>query len=344
MRSGTEPAIRKAKRARISPWEPEFSRWSTATTLCARDRPYRGAMTRDVALDYIQSLADKSYDPAVVDVLVEHIDEFEARISEEESNNPVLPTAVTFSQKQEPPLEKQDISKSVFDDIALAHREIQAVYEVSDSVGKTLNVSDTLALLVGKIGNLVPFDACAVFLANPHTNQLLPYHTSGEQAEALDKLRITVAEGVTGWVAANNQNAGQCFAGSRLRQPTGAPRRLSQLRIASPGSGRPLAGRDHGLCETRVYIPGQPSPPAGYAVPPGCGGRQQRHCLRRDPGRCLHGCVDGPAQSPLLPGLWRPGAETGQEDELSGDASHDGPECLQGGQQTNGDTGSATGS
>ncbi len=169
------------------------------------DRPYRGAMTRDVALDYIQSLADKSYDPAVVDVLVEHIDEFEARISEEESNNPVLPTAVTFSQKQEPPLEKQDISKSVFDDIALAHREIQAVYEVSDSVGKTLNVSDTLALLVGKIGNLVPFDACAVFLANPHTNQLLPYHTSGEQAEALDKLRITVAEGVTGWVAANNQ-------------------------------------------------------------------------------------------------------------------------------------------
>ncbi len=169
------------------------------------DRPYRGAMTRDVALDYIQSLADKSYDPAVVDVLVEHIDEFEVRIAEVEANNPVLPTAVTFSQKQEPPLEKQDISKNVFDDIAQAHREIQAVYEVSDSVGKTLNVSDTLALLVGKIGNLVPFDACAVFLANPHTNQLLPYHTSGELAETLDKLRITVAEGVTGWVAANNQ-------------------------------------------------------------------------------------------------------------------------------------------
>ena len=167
------------------------------------DRPYRAAMSGDVALEYIVSLAEKSYDPVVVDVLVENIEEFESKLAESEAVSPIR-TGV-FAASPRDPAPDPDITKTVFHDIASAHREIQAVYEISESVEKTLNVSETLALVAAKISNLVPYDGCAVFLADPHTGLLLPYNTSGELTEDLDKLQITIGDGVTGWVAANNQ-------------------------------------------------------------------------------------------------------------------------------------------
>ncbi len=167
------------------------------------DRPYRAAMSKEIALEYIASLSRKAYDPDVVDVLVEHIDKFERSLAEAEAVHPVRPEAVVSSPQE--PAANAETAKTVFHDIASAHREIQAVYEISESVGKTLNVSETLALVAAKISNLVPFDGCAVFLADPHTDLLLPYNTSGDLTEELDKLRVTIGTGVTGWVAANNQ-------------------------------------------------------------------------------------------------------------------------------------------
>ena len=167
------------------------------------DRPYRGAMSREVALEYIMGLAEKSYDPTVVQALVENVEEFETKIAASEAANLDPPETVATSLQEAAP--DPDIAKTVFHDIASAHREIQAVYEISESVGKTLNVSETLALVTAKVSNLVPYDGCAVFLADPHSDQLVPYNTSGELTEELDQLRITIGDGVTGWVAANNQ-------------------------------------------------------------------------------------------------------------------------------------------
>ena len=43
------------------------------------------------------------------------------------------------------------------DDIALAHREIYALYEIAQSMGTSLGVADTMALVASKLSNLVPF-------------------------------------------------------------------------------------------------------------------------------------------------------------------------------------------
>src|SRR6185295_19402944 len=53
---------------------------------------------------------------------------------------------------------------SVFDDIALAHREIYALYQIAQTMGTSLGVSDTMALISSKLANLVPFSTCALFL------------------------------------------------------------------------------------------------------------------------------------------------------------------------------------
>ena len=224
------------------------------------DRPYRAAMSQELALEYIAGLAEKSYDPAVVHALVENIEEFETKLAETAAANPVPPVKVAVSSQE--PAPDPDIAKTVFHDIASAHREIQAVYEISESVGKTLNVSETLALVTAKVGNLVPYDGCAVFLADPHSDQLVPHSTSGELTEELDQLRIKIGDGVTGWVAANNQMLANLSPASRLRQPSRTQGVLPKLRIHSPESGRPGRWCHNRLRQVEGDLSGQPPAPA----------------------------------------------------------------------------------
>src|SRR5207249_3861540 len=61
---------------------------------------------------------------------------------------------------------------NVFQDIALAHREIYALYEIAQAMGSSLGVSDTMALISSKLSNIVPFSCCALFLYNDDTETL----------------------------------------------------------------------------------------------------------------------------------------------------------------------------
>ncbi len=60
--------------------------------------------------------------------------------------------------------ESSPVRTNVFQDIALAHREIYALYEIAQAMGSSLGVSDTMALISSKLSNIVPFSCCALFL------------------------------------------------------------------------------------------------------------------------------------------------------------------------------------
>ena len=62
--------------------------------------------------------------------------------------------------------------KNVFEDIALAHREIYALYEIAQAMGSSLGVADTMALISSKLSNIVPFSCCALFLFSEDTETL----------------------------------------------------------------------------------------------------------------------------------------------------------------------------
>ena len=53
---------------------------------------------------------------------------------------------------------------NAFENIALAHREIYALYEIAQAMGTSLGVSDTMALISSKLSKLVPWSGCALFL------------------------------------------------------------------------------------------------------------------------------------------------------------------------------------
>ena len=72
--------------------------------------------------------------------------------------------------------------KNVFEDIALAHREIYALYEIAQAMGTSLGVSDTMALIAAKLSNLVPFSCAALFLTDEESGLLRCRFATGTDA------------------------------------------------------------------------------------------------------------------------------------------------------------------
>ena len=171
------------------------------------DRPYRPKLSSKVALEHIISESGKSYDSDVVEQLAKHIDELEEAMKESEQyiTSKISPL---IEEDGEGSLETEDgtlIENTVFHEIAATHVEIQALYEISRVLGKSLKVSETLSLLAEKIQKLVPYASCAIFLMDSQTDKLVPYHVAGLHAEELEGVNLRVGDGITGWVAAHKQ-------------------------------------------------------------------------------------------------------------------------------------------
>jgi diguanylate cyclase (GGDEF)-like protein len=49
----------------------------------------------------------------------------------------------------------------------------------------------------------VPFDTCVIFIVDDHLGKALARHAVGDNAELFSRRRVTVGDGVTGWVIAN---------------------------------------------------------------------------------------------------------------------------------------------
>ena len=96
-------------------------------------------------------------------------------------------------------------NKTVFDDIALAHREIYALYEIAQAMGTSLGVADTMALISSKLSNLVPFSCCALFLHNEELETLRCRFATGIDAEVIQQISVKSGLGLTGWVARNRR-------------------------------------------------------------------------------------------------------------------------------------------
>ena len=85
--------------------------------------------------------------------------------------------------------------------IASARQEAQAMFELSQDLGNSLSLSETLSVLSMRLRRLIPYDSIAVFVNR--NGWLLPELVSGENFRVLSSLKIRVGEGLCGWVAEN---------------------------------------------------------------------------------------------------------------------------------------------
>ena len=170
------------------------------------ERPYHKAMTADSAIRLLQQEAGKGLDPQVVALFTERLPALqEEALQLDQSVRRAAPEEQTRQGQPATGLAPELSKKNVFEDIALAHREIYALYEIAQAMGTSLGVSDTMALISAKLTNLVPFACAALFLFDEETETLRCRFATGTDAELIQQVAVHSGEGLTGWVARNRR-------------------------------------------------------------------------------------------------------------------------------------------
>ncbi|HKR00414.1 MAG TPA: diguanylate cyclase [Pyrinomonadaceae bacterium] len=172
------------------------------------DRPYRRGMTREEAIALLMRGSGNHFDPNVVNLFLKNLSRFEEEIVElglepqgftdEESEAVELIEADIHQTKERP-------SVLAYDQIKNAHREVYALYEIARTFGSSLDIEDTISILVNKVGHVVPFDTCVVYLYDELKAYATASHVAGKNADVLRDRCIAPGEGVTGFTLANRR-------------------------------------------------------------------------------------------------------------------------------------------
>jgi diguanylate cyclase (GGDEF)-like protein/putative nucleotidyltransferase with HDIG domain len=171
------------------------------------DRPYHKPLPVEAAAALIQEEAGKALDPAAVETFLRILPDLRAQAEIAISDRPRIALPITPSEGA--PIAGTPraamVRQSVFEDIAVAHREIYALYELAQSMGTTLGVSETMGHISSKLSRVVPFSACSLFLYSEDDDALQCRFAAGTDSELLQQLVLKGGQGLTGWVARNRR-------------------------------------------------------------------------------------------------------------------------------------------
>jgi diguanylate cyclase (GGDEF)-like protein/putative nucleotidyltransferase with HDIG domain len=174
------------------------------------DRQYHKAMPSDVAMLVVAQESGVSFDPKVVEILQRRYRELEdlagqglkdarkvsqsARHNAGRSEQPATGFELGFNHRAS---NDPDFLSS----IASARQEAHTLFELSQEIGNSLSLDDTLSLVALRLRKLVPYDSIVTFVR--HGDFLLPEFVSGEHFKFFSSLLIPTGEGLCGWVAQN---------------------------------------------------------------------------------------------------------------------------------------------
>ncbi len=170
----------------------------------ASDRQYRRALPLDEAMAVVASESGISYDPHLVNVLQENFRKWEqlARANRPQPSRLSKDPAVANNSLPDAGLQTGTNEKhqpEFLASIAAARQEAQALYELTQNLGNSLNLHETLSVLDSRLHRLIPYDAIAVYVCKER--RLIPQYSSGENSRLFSALEIPVGQGLSGWVA-----------------------------------------------------------------------------------------------------------------------------------------------
>ncbi|HZC22216.1 MAG TPA: diguanylate cyclase [Candidatus Binatia bacterium] len=179
----------------------------------ASDRQYRRALPMREVIQKLAAESGKSFDPKVVDILQkrhEHLEHLALARSAEDPNAP-LSTAIKIERGLEPAAGfentlAQDYAgreTTFLSSIAAARQEAQALFELSQDLGASLSLGETLSVFSVKLKPMVPYDAIAIYIQRE--GELIPEYVNGDNYRLFSSLRIPVGQGLSGWVAHNRK-------------------------------------------------------------------------------------------------------------------------------------------
>jgi diguanylate cyclase (GGDEF)-like protein/putative nucleotidyltransferase with HDIG domain len=167
------------------------------------ERPYHKALNYDSAVGLLKHEAGRALDPALVPMFVEMLPTLIATLGPEHESAPAEPAAALPGSTAVGLVPAP--SSNAFENIALAHREIYALYEIAQSMGTSLGVSDTMALISSKLSKIVSWSGCALFLYQQDSDSLKCRFAAGVDAPKLLNATVKMGHGLSGWVARNRR-------------------------------------------------------------------------------------------------------------------------------------------
>jgi diguanylate cyclase (GGDEF)-like protein/putative nucleotidyltransferase with HDIG domain len=178
----------------------------------ATDRQYRRALPLDEAMKIVASESGKAFDPRVVELLLERHVELERKAVAEGSVTDRLSTDVKVVAGDAPAagfegsshIEKpKETPKDFLSSIAAARQEVQALFEISQDLGNSLSLDETLSVLAVRLRKIIPHHSLAIWVRREKV--LLPDYVSGDDFRLFSALEIPVGQGLSGWVAENRK-------------------------------------------------------------------------------------------------------------------------------------------
>jgi diguanylate cyclase (GGDEF)-like protein/putative nucleotidyltransferase with HDIG domain len=177
----------------------------------ASDRQYRRAIPLDDVMKRLEAESGHAYDPRVVSVLRSRYLELE-RLVEKRSQSvqwSKLSTDVKVERGVAPGRgfvggsHKKNHETTFLASIAAARHEAQTLFELSQDLGASLSLGETLSVFSVKLKRLVPYDSIAIYVRRG--DLLIPEHVSGDNFRLFNSLRIPIGQGLSGWVAQNRK-------------------------------------------------------------------------------------------------------------------------------------------
>src|SRR5438093_6063801 len=214
----------------------------------ASDRQYRRALPLQDVMQKLAVESGKSFDPKVVDILqrrYHHLERLAIAKSAADGNLP-LSTEIKIERGEAPAagFEKAAVQESVrsettfLSSIAAARQEAQALFELSQGLGASLSLGETLSVFSVKLKPMVPYDAIAIYILRD--NELVPEYVNGDNYRLFSSLRIPVGQGLSGWVAHNKKpivNGNPSVEPGYLNDPTKFSTLRSALAVPLEGVG-----------------------------------------------------------------------------------------------------------
>jgi diguanylate cyclase (GGDEF)-like protein/putative nucleotidyltransferase with HDIG domain len=179
----------------------------------ASDRQYRRALPLDQVMERLIAESGKSFDPRVINILKVrylHLEKLvESQFGLEGGTR--LSTEMKVERGLEPDagFESASVKDSAaheatfLSSIAAARQEAQTLFELSQDLGASLSLGETLSVFSVKLRRLVPYDAIAIYVKRG--GELIPEHVSGDNFRLFASLRIPLGQGLSGWVAQNRK-------------------------------------------------------------------------------------------------------------------------------------------
>ncbi len=153
----------------------------------------------------------KSYDPKIVGILQRRFRELELKAKAETVDSLKLSSNIKVEHGKTPATgfagsgTKAPVRAPANDfslAISSARREFQLLVEVTNDLGNSLSLEETLALLAVRVNRVVEHDAIAIYLLRE--DRLVPRYAKGESFRLFSSLDIPVGQGLSGWVAEND--------------------------------------------------------------------------------------------------------------------------------------------